>query len=470
MASPVAHSRKLETLDDRELARLATAGDGHAFAELYDRHERRVYGFCMRMLGTPHDAADATQETFVRMLGRLPSLEGRELNFAAYALTAARNACYDMIEGRRRIEPVAEQSDGSRVGHYSPPDDNLERDPERAALLAATREDVRAANAELPARQREVLALREVELLSYDEIGELMGLNRNAVAQLVSRARIKLRDLLRGSALASVSASSSHCAKSATAAGKHPGRRTLRPRRARLGTRAPRRMRHLPAQLRPRCRRLASPTARSPRSYRCSGCATRRSPAPPNSCGADWSHIATRSRLGAHGPSRRAGTQTWTVLRHASADRRSNRGASTRDSQQTDALPGNAVRSNRAWLARWSARRRRPARAMPTPRSDGLASRGTATSHARPRRPGISPCTALTTATLPAAPSPPPGRSRSPGSKLDANARSPQLHSPTSDGSPRDYYPGKTTPSDDSRAQQPSSPPETAKPIGRHPR
>jgi RNA polymerase sigma factor (sigma-70 family) len=212
MASTVAYSRKLDSLDDRELARLATAGDGHAFTELYDRHERRIYGFCMRMLSNPHDAADATQETFVRLLGRLPSLEGRELNFAAYALTAARNACYDMIEGRRRVEPVAEQADGSSGGWYSP-DENLERDPERAALLAAAREDVRAANAELPARQREVLALREIELLSYDEIGELMDLNRNAVAQLVSRSRIKLRDLLRGSALASVSASSKDCAR-----------------------------------------------------------------------------------------------------------------------------------------------------------------------------------------------------------------------------------------------------------------
>lgn len=209
MATPVAHSRR--TPDDRELARLATAGDGRAFAELYDRHERRVYGFCVRMLGSPHDAADATQETFVRMLARLPALEGRELNFAAYALGAARNACYDMIEGRKRVEPVAEESDRPGIGGLVPRDGDLARDPERSALLAATMEEVQAANAELPPRQREVLTLREVERLSYDEIGEIMGLNRNAVAQLVSRARLKLRDLLRGGALASVSASSADC-------------------------------------------------------------------------------------------------------------------------------------------------------------------------------------------------------------------------------------------------------------------
>lgn len=194
------------TRDDRELARLALAGDGDAFAELYDRHERRVFGFCLRMLGNEDEAAEATQETFMRLLRRLPALEGRELNFVAYALTAARHACYDTIRARRRIEPVGEplEPTGPEPGH-------IELDPERAAMLAATREAVRAANARLPQRQREALALRELEQLSYEQIGELVGLNANAVAQLISRARIKLRDLVCGSALESIAASSPEC-------------------------------------------------------------------------------------------------------------------------------------------------------------------------------------------------------------------------------------------------------------------
>lgn len=190
-------------LDDEELARRAIAGDGSAFAELYDRHEQRVYGFCVRMLGSTHDAADATQETFVRVLKRLPSLEGRDLNFVAYVLTCARHACYDAIESRRRVEPVAD--------HDEQPASSLDEDPERAALLGATREQVMRANEALPARQREVLALREVEELSYERIGELMELNANAVAQLISRARLRLRDNLRGSALASIASGSPDC-------------------------------------------------------------------------------------------------------------------------------------------------------------------------------------------------------------------------------------------------------------------
>ncbi len=206
MVAPLANQRE----DDAELARLAVGGDGRAFAALYDRHEQRVYGFCARMLRTGDDAAEATQETFVRMLARLPSLEGRQLNFVAYTLTTARNVCYDMIRARRTVAPVAEQPERSESASAREPD-HVERDPERMALLSDTRERVRVANAALPARQREVLALREVEQLSYDQIGELIGLNRNAVAQLISRARIGLREQLRGSALASLGTHTPDC-------------------------------------------------------------------------------------------------------------------------------------------------------------------------------------------------------------------------------------------------------------------
>ncbi|HSZ14481.1 MAG TPA: sigma-70 family RNA polymerase sigma factor [Solirubrobacteraceae bacterium] len=194
------------TRDDRERARLALSGDGDAFAELYDRHERRVYGFCLRMLGGEDDAAEATQETFVRLLRRLPALEGREVNFVAYALTTARNVCYDTIRARRRVEPV-----GEPIEPAGPEPGALELDPERAALLAATRETVRMAHARLPDRQREVLALRELEQLSYEEIGAVVDLNANGVAQLISRARIRLRDLVNGGELASIAAASPEC-------------------------------------------------------------------------------------------------------------------------------------------------------------------------------------------------------------------------------------------------------------------
>jgi len=196
--------------DEGRLARAAADGDGAAFAKLYDAYEKRIYNFCLRLVGSQEDAADATQDAFVKVLQRLPKITG-ELNFGAYLFTAARNASYDIIGRRKRAEPVEEIGDVTGRPLHGDERGHIDVDPERAAMLAALQESVQAANAKLPERQREVLALRELEDMSYDEIAAVMDMNRNSVAQLISRARIKLRDELVGSALASVSAASPDC-------------------------------------------------------------------------------------------------------------------------------------------------------------------------------------------------------------------------------------------------------------------
>ncbi|MCW3017518.1 MAG: sigma-70 family polymerase sigma factor [Solirubrobacterales bacterium] len=207
----------MATLDEAKLARAAAAGDGQAFARLYDEYEGRIYNFCVRLVGAPEDAADATQDAFLKVLQRLPKLPAdRELNFGAYLFTAARNASYDVIGKRKRADPVdlIPESGARGVGGIDIDERGaLDLDPERATMLGALQAQVQAANARLPERQREVLALRELEELSYDEIAEIMDMNRNSVAQLISRARIRLRDEVQGSALASIPSASPACAK-----------------------------------------------------------------------------------------------------------------------------------------------------------------------------------------------------------------------------------------------------------------
>jgi RNA polymerase sigma factor (sigma-70 family) len=204
---PAPRKSAREYTGDEALARRAAAGDGAAFAALYDRYERKAYNLCYRITGSPEDAADATQETFVAVLERLPSLEGRELNFASYLMTAARNASYDAIARRKRVAPGDIPESAVPVGAGGEDPDR----PESRALRSAHQEQIRAANESLPPRQREVLALRELEELSYDDVAEVMGMNRNSVAQLISRARINLRDNLRQTALGSVAPASPLC-------------------------------------------------------------------------------------------------------------------------------------------------------------------------------------------------------------------------------------------------------------------
>ena len=112
--------------DEAALARRAAAGDVHAFLTLYRLGERRVYDLCHRILGSPEEAADATRETFVGVLRGAPSL-----------VASARDACHRRLD----LPGVA-------------------------------------------AHEREVVALCELEGLSYEEIAEIMGIDWDSVAQL----------------------------------------------------------------------------------------------------------------------------------------------------------------------------------------------------------------------------------------------------------------------------------------------
>src|SRR4051812_39064534 len=171
-------------LSDTDLATAAGAGDGAAFAALYDRHAESVYSFCLRVLGSPHDAADATQETFLRVLERLRAADAEPIsNVRAYLLTAARHASWRALDRRKKVRGSETAPEVAAAGAGA----------EALVLTRGLQDEVRDANAGLPVRQREVLALREVEGLSYEEIGQVMDLRPNAAAQLAWRARGRLR-------------------------------------------------------------------------------------------------------------------------------------------------------------------------------------------------------------------------------------------------------------------------------------
>ena len=202
--NPVAAVRRTSA-PDGVLVQEAAAGGGASYAALYDRYSEQVYNYCLRLTGSPEDAADATQDAFVKVLGRLQHDERPVLDFAAYLFTAARNESYALMRRRSRTQLTDETPEP-----LSPVPD-VETDPERAALLQDSQEAVRKANAELAPRHREVLALREVAGRSYGEIGAIMGISENAAAQLIWRARSKLKGALTAGAVASVVAATDDC-------------------------------------------------------------------------------------------------------------------------------------------------------------------------------------------------------------------------------------------------------------------
>jgi RNA polymerase sigma factor (sigma-70 family) len=175
---------------DSDLAADAAAGDAAAFAELYERHAPSVHGYCRRVLRSPDQAADATHEAFVNVLERLRNL-GRQPIVAPrpYLFKAAHNACVRIATGRRHTEDVDQLPEPTHHDELS--------ETERIVLTRELQSDVRAANEQLSLRHREVLALRDVEQLRYDQIARIMDITPNAAAQLAWRARARLRTQLR---------------------------------------------------------------------------------------------------------------------------------------------------------------------------------------------------------------------------------------------------------------------------------
>ena len=213
--------RRATGAPDGVLVQEAAAGSGAAFATLYDRYETPVYNYCLRLLNSADDAADATQEAFVGVLRRLQADDAPVLDFAAYLYTAARHESYAVMRRRDRSRPtdsVPEEPNRAVA---------VESDPERSALLRDAQEEVRAANALLAPRHREVLALREVGGRSYEEIGAILGISANAAAQLLWRARSNLRDELRIGAVASVTATSEDCERAQLLIGMREDGETL---------------------------------------------------------------------------------------------------------------------------------------------------------------------------------------------------------------------------------------------------
>jgi RNA polymerase sigma factor (sigma-70 family) len=164
-------------------------GRARTHEELYEDHGPALRRRCLRLTRDPHAADDLVQEVFVRFMARFPEPPA-DMNVAGYLYATARNVLWKQLRDDHEVaDPEIESSVGS--------DDDLEVDPERAALLVEQQGLVRRCSAVLTGRQRRALTLREVEGHSYAEIGSDLGIGPDAVAQVISRARARLRVAVR---------------------------------------------------------------------------------------------------------------------------------------------------------------------------------------------------------------------------------------------------------------------------------
>ena len=292
LVTGIAVLQRRTTTPDGVLVQEAAAGSGVSYGALYDRYAEQVYNYCLRLTGSPEDAGDATQEAFVNVLRRLQEDDRPVLEFSSYLFAAARHESYALMRQRARTHPT--DSPPAERGRVA----DLETDPERSVLLRDSQEAVRDANAQLPPRHREVLALREVAGRSYEEIGATMGISENAAAQLIFRARSKLREAMTAGSGRVCRRDHRRMRDGADAAQPGPGRRARGGGGPRLARGAPRRVR-LVQDGEPRCCSRWAPRTASGCPWPCSRpCAPTRSRAPASS----WARTGATCRRPAREP------------------------------------------------------------------------------------------------------------------------------------------------------------------------
>ncbi len=182
-------------MTERTLVQAAQSGRSEATDELIERYYPRVYSFVSAQKPAA-DAEDLTQEVFARALRALPRFNG-EYQFGAWLLQIARNVCIDEARRSTRRPQPTDPVDLVELETQFQPDHVWES---VSAQIAVT--TVHKALARLPKRQRTVLALRELEGMSYADIAIAQRISTRAVEISLSRARKRMRVELAGLDLA----------------------------------------------------------------------------------------------------------------------------------------------------------------------------------------------------------------------------------------------------------------------------
>lgn len=179
--------------DDRRLIAECLGGRQDAFGELVSRYQSRLYNAAVRLLDHSEDAADVVQEAFLNAYQALHSFKG-ESEFFTWLYRIAFNTAISLK--RKKRASVSLDAGGPDAGvepddpsDYVKPGAALERTEEESQLQEALNR--------LSHEHREVLVLKDIEGMKYEEIADILGVPVGTVRSRLHRARLELRELLR---------------------------------------------------------------------------------------------------------------------------------------------------------------------------------------------------------------------------------------------------------------------------------
>jgi RNA polymerase sigma-70 factor (ECF subfamily) len=170
------------------------AGDAESFRPLVQRYQRLVFSVALRMLGGRAEAEDVAQQAFVDAYDALDRFrgEGRSHAFSTWLVRIAVNRAKDVLKSKRWSEEPLDREVGGGEASFA----HAPVDPETQALRKDDQRRLEAALARVPVKYREVLILKDVEELPYEEIREVLNLPITTLKIRVVRGRAMMQKLL----------------------------------------------------------------------------------------------------------------------------------------------------------------------------------------------------------------------------------------------------------------------------------
>jgi RNA polymerase sigma-70 factor, ECF subfamily len=199
-SSPTIESTEPDKAIDAGLVRRFTTGDESAFVEIVNRYRGKIYGLTLNLLHDGADAEEITQDTFIRAyrgLGRFRGESSLSTWLYRIALNLARNRYWYFFRRRRHQwvsldRPIGEESDATFADLVATPGS----DPAREAVTNEFTDLIASCMERLDHKHREILVMRNVLDLSYDEIARELRINVGTVKSRIARAREYLRAML----------------------------------------------------------------------------------------------------------------------------------------------------------------------------------------------------------------------------------------------------------------------------------
>jgi RNA polymerase sigma-70 factor (ECF subfamily) len=191
-------------LDDNQavnaLVRRCVSGDAAAWQEIVQQYNRRIYNICYRFSGSADDAADLTQEVFIKMYRTLSTYDTTRASFMTWVTTVTRNLLVDHFRKGKydRVTDSLDATPGNQEDGLTLADqlEDSSASPETRVRSQETQKMVHEALRRLSPELREAVILRDLQDLDYKDIAKVLNVPEGTVKSRINRGRTELARLL----------------------------------------------------------------------------------------------------------------------------------------------------------------------------------------------------------------------------------------------------------------------------------